>query len=1088
MRDIAFERAVFSTRTRLRRRLVHGFLLMAISAVLAVLGQFSFEVISVDDLEPETEKHVINLLISDAGTKLTPQPVSVREWVYDSGNQPDCSFGKSVSSRQIMAFLPAADPAARAAVMRHCDDIDLLFEEVYSVSDADGSVQLMSSAPIHGLGTRTLPILKFSSRLSDETVAAILSDPAKLSGLAFRLGLLNEGPRAGLCLDMSARPEISPLLVEAAVRTLIPGGKRCVIGSADAAFWNDRPLVDALDLGVALVFRTSNSPATPLASKAWFSDMVDRASRLIDSEKLVFGLGMRGQGWRSGGSGMDTVPFVEAMATTSAAGAAVTYIPWANAVRSRYVDTFGVLNEIWAVDALSVHMQLERIGPETAVAVWPIGAEDPAIWDILEDVKPIEEILSAPINLDSVVQMEGEGIIIVAAEPLLSGQRSLILDDHSNEILSETYEIIPLPARLVRDGQQDAGIFVSFADLPPVEIWPRLSGILDESGIEATFLVSPRDLIGKAEVAQSIVAGGHTLGLQEPNSHRMLPPFDQIAERTRQLLVADRTGVRTRIIEAGEVGDWSDLVRNADLLIRAGYVPVTPAVEYGPNALETVSEEVRTNWFSRFNNDNRIAIHAGPQDWDRVLTGLPPLLSELHEQGYRFLSVREVAGMPLDKAMPVAIGQTHVAAGIVFGVTKFMQNELNVIFFWFLIYSAVRSLIYLILAIARRPKRAFNPDWTPPVTVLIPAFNEEKVIESCIHSILASPYPDLGVIVVDDGSTDATFDVVTRAFGDDPWVTVLRQANGGKWAAANYGLDEMETPFFLIADADSVFTPETIGWLVQQFHDDSIGAVAGIVEVGNRDSWLGSCQALEYIVSQSIIRRAQEVFDGILVVPGAVGAWRTEAVRKAGLFSGNTVTEDADLTVAVHRAGYRVVFQEQARSVTEAPTSVRDLMRQRLRWTFGMLQTSWKHRGAIAEGRTVGYISIVDAIWFGVFSSLFAPFVDLLLIVLLVQGVWAIAANDVALIASVPPALILAYFALTALDVINTIVAFWFEKRFDWWLLVLVPFLRFGYRQLLYISTIRALLQAMTGSVARWNKLDRTGNALSLWSPAKRKV
>jgi cellulose synthase/poly-beta-1,6-N-acetylglucosamine synthase-like glycosyltransferase len=225
-----------------------------------------------------------------------------------------------------------------------------------------------------------------------------------------------------------------------------------------------------------------------------------------------------------------------------------------------------------------------------------------------------------------------------------------------------------------------------------------------------------------------------------------------------------------------------------------------------------------------------------------------------------------------------------------------------------------------------------------------------------------------------------------------------------------------------------------------------------------------------------------------LVVPGAVGAWRTEAVRKAGLFSGNTVTEDADLTVAVHRAGYRVVFQEQARSVTEAPASVRDFMRQRLRWTFGMLQTSWKHRGATAEGRTVGYISIVDAIWFGVFSSLFAPLVDLLLVVLLMQGTWAIAANDVALIASVPPALILAYFALTALDVINTIVAFWFEKRFDWRLLLLVPFLRFGYRQLLYISTIRALVQAMTGTVACWNKLDRTGSALSLWSPAGRKV
>ena len=1088
MSYLTSQSAVFSAPTRLRLRIVHGFLSITISAVLAVLGQFSFAVYSVDNLEPVGAPHVINLSITASGTTLAPKPMSAREWVYDTGNQPDCSTGGSISRRQIMAFLPAADPAARTAVMRHCGQIDLLFEDAYSVSDADGSVRLLSSAPIHGLGTRTLPILKFSQHLSDETVAAILSDPAKLSGLALRLGLLNEGPRAGLCLDMSARPEISSLLIEAAVRTLIPEGKRCVIGSADALFWNDRPLVDALDHGVALVFRTSNSPATPPASKLWFSDMVDRASRLIDSDKLVFGVGTRGQIWRSGASGVDTLPFVEAMATISAAGAAVTYITWANAVKSRYVDTSGVLNEIWAVDALSVHKQLERIGPETAVAVWPIGAEDPAIWDVLKDIKPIEEILSAPIDLDSAVQMEGEGIVIVSAEPLLSGSRSLIMDDHSKKILSETYQIIPAPARLVRHGQQDAAIVMSFGDLPPVDIWPELFGILDESGVEATFLVSQRELIDKAEMAQRIVAAGHTLGLKEPHRKRPASLLNEITERARQLLIADRTGVRPRLVEAGEVGDWSGQVRQADQLIRAGYVPVIPVVAYGPNALETVTEEVPTHWFSRSNNYNRIAIRAGPQDWNRVLTGLPPLLGGLHDKGYQFLSVREVAGLTLDQAMPVAIRQPQVAAKIVFAVAKFMQNELNVIFVLFLIYSAARSLIYLMLAIARRPKREFNPVWTPPLTVLIPAFNEEKVIESCIRSILGSAYPDLRVIVVDDGSTDATFDVVTRGFGNDPKVTVLRQANGGKWAAANYALEEMETPFFLIADADSVFTPETIGWLVQQFQDESIGAVAGIVEVGNRDSWLGSCQALEYIVSQSIIRRAQEVFDGILVVPGAVGAWRTAAVRKAGLFSGNTVTEDADLTVAVHRAGYRVVFQEQARSVTEAPASARDFMRQRLRWTFGMLQTSWKHRGAIAEGRTVGYISIVDAIWFGVLSSLLAPLVDLFLVVLLVQGIWAIAANDVALIASVPPALVLAYFALTALDVINALVAFWFEKRFDWWLLFLVPFLRFGYRQLLYISTIRALLQAMTGTVAHWNKLDRTGNVLSFWSPAKKNV
>ena len=272
----------------------------------------------------------------------------------------------------------------------------------------------------------------------------------------------------------------------------------------------------------------------------------------------------------------------------------------------------------------------------------------------------------------------------------------------------------------------------------------------------------------------------------------------------------------------------------------------------------------------------------------------------------------------------------------------------------------VRSLMYLFLAHLRRPDRPPTDDFTPDLTVIVPAFNEEISIVACVRGVLASDYPDLSVIVMDDGSTDHTFDLVRDTFRDDPRVRVLHQANKGKWMALDRAYGHVHTEFVVSVDADTLVRPDAIRHLVQKLRDPAVGAVAGVVKVANRVNFLTRFQALEYITTQNIIRRAADVYNGQLVVPGAIGAWRVEAVRKAGLYSGDTLAEDADLTISVQRAGYRVAFEERAIAETEAPASLRPFMRQRLRWVLGMLQTGWKHRGTIREGRSVGLISITD--------------------------------------------------------------------------------------------------------------------------------
>src|SRR6476661_2611351 len=180
-------------------------------------------------------------------------------------------------------------------------------------------------------------------------------------------------------------------------------------------------------------------------------------------------------------------------------------------------------------------------------------------------------------------------------------------------------------------------------------------------------------------------------------------------------------------------------------------------------------------------------------------------------------------------------------------------------------------------------------------------------------------------------------------------------------------------------DADTHFEPDTIARLTRWFGDESIGAVAGNAKVGNRINLLTRWQALEYITAQNLERRALAALDTILVVPGAVGAWRRSALVKLGGFPTDTLAEDQDLTIALLRAGYRVLYDSQAIAWTEAPDTVSGLIKQRFRWAFGTLQCLWKHRKVTLKPRygSLGLIAVPQTWLFQFLFSVVAPFVDL---------------------------------------------------------------------------------------------------------------
>lgn len=347
-----------------------------------------------------------------------------------------------------------------------------------------------------------------------------------------------------------------------------------------------------------------------------------------------------------------------------------------------------------------------------------------------------------------------------------------------------------------------------------------------------------------------------------------------------------------------------------------------------------------------------------------------------------------------------------------------------------------------------------------PVTVIVPAYNEEAGIEAAVRSLLASLHP-VQVVVVDDGSTDATSEIVAAM--DEPLVTLIRQENAGKPAALNTGLAVAQNELIVMVDGDTIFEPATIGNLVRPFADPSVGAVSGNAKVANRGGLLGRWQHIEYVIGFNMDRRWYDLAQCMPTVPGAVGGFRAQALREVGGVSGDTLAEDTDLTMAIGRAGWRIVYTDDARAWTEAPASLRALWRQRYRWCYGTMQAMWKHRHGVLERGPGGSYSrrgLTYMVVFQILLPLLAPAVD-------VFAIYGLLFRDPVTTAAI-------WLSFQALDLVIALYAFRLDgesPRVLWAL----PLTQLCYRQLMYAVVIQSLATALSGIRLRWQRMDRYG-------------
>ncbi len=1073
--------------------------------LLAWLTTFAVGVYSIDIL-PESER--LDLIrresLSGEGQEAAANAVT----------QPACS-GRPIAATDLLAgaarsgtsaYLRVWPDGALEALAHHCGGLDGVLAEWLSVDAGTQTVEWLNEAgsgeALRGLG-RARPGLavEMVARLQLPPPGAgdsVLDRPeARARIIAGLTSKIADGSYAGLCLypDRAGFGDLGGLrALVRELRAALPHGVRsCLVTDADGALWRDAGLVEAVDSVLLRAFREPGAGASPgpLAPQGWFEALLGDAFAAVGPEKLRLALGAFGYLWTEGEAAPAAVSFAEAMRLAARHGGTIALDGATLNTHVTFTDAAGRKSEIWLLDAASLHNQLLALGGRyvSGVALWAAGLEDPGAWLLVQrgGVAPPAATLET-VTFPDYVGYEGEGPFRRVTESAVAGHRRFFSDPGTGRITGVIYDPVPRPATIERFGMRHEKIVaLTFDDGPDPGYTTAILDTLKRSGVPGTFFLIGSNMVSNPGIVRRMVEEGHEVG-----SHTFFHPeeVETGAERSRlelnavQRLLASVTG-RTTYLFRTPYGRSEGPATQAEAaqqvaFEREGYVvagaDIVPRDWEGMTAGQIAGYVIGE---IRGDGGQVIILHDAGGDRSATVAAVPMLIDRLRAAGYRFVPLSDFLGLTRDEVMPPATDGLTPLDRASFAAVAALGRALVWLFWAVIGYGVARSLFILSLALLRRRHPSVPPGIVASpggVSVLIPAFNEELVIVDAVAAALASDHPGLRVIVVDDGSTDGTAAAVKRAFGAAPRVKLIRQANGGKWSALNTAYGEVGTALVVAVDADTILHAGAVSALLGHFADPRVGAVAGNVKVANRRGLLTRLQALEYITAQNIDRRAAESLDAIMVVPGSIGAWRTEAVRKVGLYSPDTITEDADLTISVLRAGYRVVFEERALSFTDAPDTLPGFMKQRLRWTFGMMQTAWKHRRAVRTARGVGLFSIPDLWLTGIVMGLIAPLADAIL-------AGAVARGALDFLRGQPPdgggataAMIAGWAILPALDLVVALAAFGFERGESRRLLLLVPFQRLFYRQLLYITVFRAAGHALAGRIAGWGKLIRLGS------------
>ncbi|MEI7677232.1 MAG: glycosyltransferase [Bacteroidales bacterium] len=854
--------------------------------------------------------------------------------------------------------------------------------------------------------------------------------------------------------------------------------------------YNLKELAKRNDFIFLMAYDQHNAPGLPgpIAAHKWIEAALNETLRSIPPEKLILCVPTYGYDWPEGCLGTN-VTYQKAITKASETEAKIDFDNLTYNLTYNYKDENNLKHTVYFADAatnFNAMRAAEDFGT-AGVALWRLGSEDIRIWQFFARNLSFQSLKEDKFNYSvlhksqsnyninftgtggeiyNILSLPKDGVIKVQVSP----QDELITE--------EDYKVLPASCVVDRSGfRKEKWVAITFDDGPSDDFTPQILDILSKYHVRATFFIIGNNAEQNLPVIERIYREGHELGnhtFTHTNLSGVGAERERIEIRTTNRVIQAVTGHSTILFRSPYTSEPKSLDEFIPLYTAKQEGLIAVSSSYDPRDWETgVSADTI---LERIENANRygniVLLHDAGGDRTQTIIALPRIIEYFQKEGFKFATVADLMGKKRSDIMPEVPSNyvTFVDDAIVQG-TYYWQSFLFSLFLLALILSSAKLFLLVILTLINRireRKRIITVDPQKEerkVSIIVPAYNEEVNIEKSILNLLKIDYPNFNIVFVDDGSKDSTYQRVYDKFNSNEKVKVFTKPNGGKASALNFAIERADGDILVCIDADTILKADAISQMVRHFADEDVAAVAGNVKVGNRRNLLTNWQSIEYITSQNFDRRAFDLLNAIMVVPGAIGAFQKEALIEVGGFTVDTLAEDCDLTMRLLIAGYKIRNCNEALSYTEAPETLQMFVKQRFRWAFGIMQSFWKHKELLFNTKqpNLGWIILPNVLIFQMFLPLFSPIVDILMI-------YSIFAGNTGYVLEF-------YVGFLLFDSAISWMAFRFDKeKFTIKTFFIFALQRLIYRQIMWYVLVKAYNKAIKGELALWGVLKRTGN------------
>lgn len=995
------------------------------------------------------------------------------------------------------------DPNSSISLHKNINQLNMVLPEWIFQKDAKGNLDVKIDNEtldfIQSHKVAVVPMLSnfFNKRWNGDSTYIMLKNPRARKVLISRIkNLLEKNDFQGINVDLESLPKgAHPYMLQFSKELSTTLHAEGYITTVDINPTDEgvtyKDIAQYYDFIFLMAYNehSPDDPAGSISSLNFVEKSIDAAMREVPSEKVILCVASYGFDWERGKPGT-RITYQGLISLAKEHNEPVYFNFGQSDLTLYYFDDNGVQHEAHCNDAAGTFNIIRTAQDYNAagVSLWFLGSEDERIWNFYSQnldenflkLKPFNYKGLEHINSILAVNYEGKGEILEMINEPDHGHTKFEFNKKDQLITDEQYLSLPSSFFLKRFGAKyPKKVALTFDDGPNSDYTPKILDILKEKKVPATFFVTGANIQNNIPLIRREYREGHELGnhtYTHPNLEVTSDNRERIELRSTRLLLESILGYSTLLFRAPYITDAEPTklsqIRSLSVAHDEGFISATSYIDTNDWEEDVSADSILARAIARRHEGNIILMHDAGGDRSQSIIALPKLIDYYRSQGYEFVTISALMDKTRDQVMPKVHSQFQFADKldlIFFTLTFLWEHFLDGFFIVAIILIISRLLLIGLLAMIQRykekKKKFENINFHPKVSVIVPAFNEEVNAIRTVDYLLKSTYPDFEIIFVDDGSKDNTFNIVNTAFENNSKVKVLTKPNSGKAAALNFGIEYASGEVLVCIDADTILPADAISRMIPFFEDSRVGSVAGNVRVGNTLNMITNWQSIEYTTSQNFDRRAYDAVNAVLVVPGAIGAFRKTAMQEIEGFTTDTLAEDCDLTLRMLRAGYKIRTCNDALALTEAPETLNMFMKQRSRWTFGMMQSFWKHRDLLFSFKkpNIGLMALPNLLIFNFLIPILSPLVDILFI----AGLFTHDAEQY----------IFFYLLYYFVDCLISSLAYHYDhQKFTLKKALYLFVQRFVYRQLLFVVLFKAYLRAIKGELVSWGVLKRTGN------------